>query len=278
MALLTRLLQQRHNYYRSLLLIEVLVLISLSSLQEEPRLVGVLYVVIAGVGVLLDSPLLPSHRLQTAEMGSLSARLRNQLQRILVRRRLIALAWVACVAMELLWQSVLTVNPAMAVQLCAPHLVLWLIVLPYMLWSLVSALAEEPVFNGAVLMGAAGGYLLVGFTGGIVLNSLMVLEPAAFDLPQTSSRLAAGIAHAPAVVGAAFGCLTTLGSPVLRLDHLSVLIASVAIAVVGQLYIAILIAGVLGKPRQLTAIRKAAVRRSSASHRQGVRRVRRSAR
>jgi voltage-gated potassium channel len=188
------------------------------------------------------------------------------------------MAWVACVVMEVVWQSVLTVSPDLAVHLCAPHLVLWLLLLPYMLWSLMNALAEEPVFSGPVLMGAAGGYLLVGFTGGIVLNTLMVLEPAAFDLPQTSSRLATGIAHAPTVLGAAFGCLTTLGSPVLRLDHLSVLIASVAIVVVGQLYIAILIAGVLGKPRQLAAVRKAAVRRSTASRRQGIKRVSRSRR
>ena len=278
MALLNRLLQQRHNYYRALLAIEVLVLISLSSLQRAPRLVGVIYVVISGVAVLLDSPLLPGHRLQTAEVGTLSARLRNQFQRVMVRRRLIAMAWVACVVMEMVWQAVLTVNPSLAVLLCAPHLVLWLILLPYMLWSLMNALAEEPVFSGPVLMGAAGGYLLVGFAGGIVLNSLMVLEPAAFDLPETSSRLAAGIVHAPLMLGAAFGCLTTLGSPVLRLEHLSVLIASVGIAVVGQLYIAILIAGVLGKPRQLAAVRKAAVRRSAASHSQGIRRVRRSGR
>jgi hypothetical protein len=278
MALLNRLLQQRHNYYRSLLVIEVLVLISLSSLQRAPRLVGVIYVLISGVAVLLDSPLLPRHRLKTAEVGSLSSQLRNQLQRIMVRRRLIAMVWVACVVMEVVWQTVLTVSPSLAVLLCGPHLMLWLILLPYMLWSLVSALAEEPVFSGSVLMGAAAGYLLVGFAGGIVLNSLMVFEPAAFDLPQTSSRLAAGIAHAPTVLGAAFGCLTTLGSPVLRLDHLSVLIASVGIAVVGQLYIAILIAGVLGKPRQLTAVRKAAVRRSSAGRRQAIQRVSRSRR
>ena len=174
MALLNRLLQQRHNYYRALLVIEVLVLISLSSLQRAPRLVGVIYVMISGVAVLLDSPLLPGHRLQTAEVGSLSTRLRNKLQRVMVRRRLIAIAWVAAVVMEVLWQSVLTVSPNLAVLLCGPHLVLWLILLPYMLWSLMNALAEEPVFSGPVLMGAAGGYLLVGFAGGIVLNTLMV--------------------------------------------------------------------------------------------------------
>jgi len=32
---------------------------------------------------------------------------------------------------------------------------------------LATALAEEPVFNGDLLMGAAAGYLLVGFTGGL---------------------------------------------------------------------------------------------------------------
>jgi hypothetical protein len=62
-------------------------------------------------------------------------------------------------------------------------------------------------------------------------------------------------------VGSAFGCLTTLGSPVLRLDHLTALTAAVEIAAVGQLYVAILIAGMLGKPRQLATLRKAAARR-----------------
>ena len=159
-------------------------------------------------------------------------------------------------------------------QLCAPHLLLWLILLLFLLWGLVNALAEEPVFSGPVLMGAAGGYLLVGFAGGIVLNSLLVLEPAAFDLPPSTNGLAVGIAQAPTVLGAAFGCLTTLGSPVLRLDHLSVLTASVAIAVMGQLYIAILIAGVLGKPRQLAVVRKANVRRTSTTRRQPIKRGR----
>ena len=142
MALLTRLLQQRHNYYRSLLLIEVLVLLSLSSLQQAPRLVGLIYVLISGVAVLLDSPLLPQHRLQSSDVGSLSARLRHQFRRVMLRRRLIAMAWVVCVVMEVIWQSVLTVSPNLVVHLCAPHLVLWLLLLPYMLWSLINALAE----------------------------------------------------------------------------------------------------------------------------------------
>ena len=119
------------------------------------------------------------------------------------------------------------------------------------LWSLVKALAEEPVFNGDLLMGAAAGYLLVGFTGGIVLNSLLVLDPAAFNLPAHGHALPDGIGHAPAMLGAAFASLTTIDSPVLKSGSLTSLTASVGITIVGQLYVAILIAGVLGKPRVL---------------------------
>ena len=273
--LVNRLLQQRHNYYRALLVIEVLVLISLSPLQRAPQLVGVTYLVISGVGVLLDSPLLPKHRLQPAGVGTLSARLRYRVGRAMWRRRLMVVGWLSCLVMEVLWQTALMFSPTLARQLSAPHLVLWLVLLLFLLWGLVNSLAEEPVFNGSVLMGAAAGYLLVGFTGGIVLNSLVVLEPTAFALPVQPSALPPGIAHAPTVLGAAFGCLTTLGSPALRLDHLAVLTAAMAIAVVGQLYIANLIAGVLSKPRQLAVLRKANLRRSSTTGPQRTRRPRR---
>ena len=111
-------------------------------------------------------------------------------------------------------------------------------------------MVDEPIFNGDLLMGAAAGYLLVGFTGGIVLNSLLVLEPGAFNLQAHGHALPDGIGHRPAMLGAAFASLTTVGSPVLDTGNLTSLTASVAITIVGQLYVAIMIAGVLGKPRQ----------------------------
>jgi len=52
------------------------------------------------------------------------------------------------------------------------------------------------------------------------------------------------------MLGAAFASLTTLDSPVLNTTSLT---ASVGITIVGQLYVAIMIAGVLGKPRQAQA-------------------------
>jgi hypothetical protein len=139
----------------------------------------------------------------------------------------------------------------MAVQLSALHLLIWLPLMLQQLWGVINALAEEPFFGGDLLMGAAAGYLLVGFTGGTVLNSLLVLDPAAFNLPAHGHALPDGIGHAPEVLGAAFASLTTMGSPVLKTGSLTSLTASVGITIVGQLYVAILIAGVLGKPREL---------------------------
>ena len=251
MAVLSHLLQQRHAFYRGLLAVEVLALVGLRGLQQAPRLVSVLYLVISGVGVLLDSPLLPHNRLRPTANDAMPRALGRRFEKVVLRRRQLVIYWTLALAMELVWQVALEINPIMAVQLSVLHLVVWLSLMLVVLWGLVNALAEEPVFNGDLLMGAAAGYLLVGFTGGIVLNSLLVLDPAAFNLPAHGHALPDGIGHAPAMLGAAFASLTTIGSPVLKSGSLTSLTASVGITIVGQLYVAIMIAGVLGKPRGL---------------------------
>jgi len=251
MALISSLLQQRHAFYRGLLAVEVLALVGLRGLEQAPRLVSVVYLVIAGVSVLLDSPLLPQHRLEPSLGESIPQQLKRRLRKALLRRQLVGFAWLLALLIEVIWQMALVFDPALAIQLSVVHLVVWLVLMLQLLWNLINALAEEPLFNGDLLMGAAAGYLLVGFTGGIVLNSLLVLDPAAFNLPAHGHALPDGIGHAPAMLGAAFASLTTIGSPVLKSGNLTSLTASVGITIVGQLYVAILIAGVLGKPRVL---------------------------
>ena len=251
MAVISRLLQQRHASYRGLLAVEVLALVGLRGLEQAPRLVSLVYLVIAGVAVLLDSPLLPQNRLERSVGESIPLQLKRRLQRALLRRQLVGFAWILALLIEVIWQMVLEFEPALATQLSVVHLVIWLVLMLQLLWNLINALAEEPLFNGDLLMGAAAGYLLVGFTGGIVLNSLLVLDPAAFNLQDHGHALPDRIGHAPAMLGAAFASLTTIGSPVLKNGNLTSLTASVGITIVGQLYVAILIAGVLGKPRTL---------------------------
>ena len=264
MTVLTALLKQRHTYYRNLLIVEVIALIGLRALQQAPQLVSLVYLVISGVGVLVDTPLLPGNRLTPQlNRNPLPVRGQERMQRIFQRRLWLAKGWLIAAAVELGWQASLLLSPAVAVQLSVLHMVVWLALLLFVLWALMNALAEEPTFSGSLLMGAAAGYLLIGFTGGIVLNSLLVLDPAAFHLaPGIHPQLPAGIAHAPQMLGAAFGSLTTLGSTALNPQSLTSVSASVGITIIGQLYVAILIAGVLGKPRQLAAVRKAAHRRS----------------
>ena len=251
MAVISRLLQQRHASYRGLLAVEVLALVGLRGLEQAPRLVSLVYLVIAGVAVLLDSPLLPQNRLERSVGESIPLQLNRRLQKALLRRQVVGFAWILALLIEVIWQTALVFDPALATQLSVVHLVIWLVLMLQLLWNLINALAEEPLFNGDLLMGATAGYLLVGFTGGIVLNSLLVLDPAAFNLQDHGHALPDGIGHAPAMLGAAFASLTTIGSPVLKNGNLTSLTASVGITIVGQLYVAILIAGVLGKPRTL---------------------------
>jgi hypothetical protein len=52
--------------------------------------------------------------------------------------------------------------------------------------------------------------------------------------------------------------LTTVGTTVLNTSHVAGQVVTTVITVVGQLYVAILIAGILGKPRQQAADRRAA--------------------
>ena len=260
MTVVSALLRQRHNFYSVLLIVEVLALIGLRPLQQAPQLVSVVYLLIGGVPVLLDSPLLPQNRLSPQWRNAVIPQTdHHHLQRAIRRRRWLQYSWLGAAGVEVLWQLSLLLLPVVAVQLSVLHVAVWLALMLYVLWTLMGALAEEPVFNGALLMGAAAGYLLIGFTGGIVLNSLLVLDPAAFSLSGTAhNNLPAAIAYAPEMLGAAFGSLTTLGSSVLNEKSLTSVSASVGITVVGQLYVAILIAGVLGKPRHIADVRKAA--------------------
>jgi hypothetical protein len=192
MAVLSHLLQQRHASYRGLLAVEVLALVGLRGLQQAPRLVSVVYLVISGVGVLAGFTLLPHNRLRPTASDAMPRALGRRFEKVVLRRRQVVIYWTLAVAMELVWQVALEINPSMAVQLSVLHLLVW-------------------------------------------LSLMLVLDPAAFNLPTHGHALPDGIGPCPGHAMSAFSSLT----------------ASVGITIVGQLYVAILIAGVLGKPRVL---------------------------
>jgi hypothetical protein len=101
-----------------------------------------------------------------------------------------------------------------------------------------------------VVMGAASGYMLVGLAGGVLLTALWVLDPASFNLsalPPVSSPSVPIGAMGPALMAASFTMLTTVGTTVLNTSHVAGQVVTIVITVVGQLYVAILIALILGR-------------------------------
>jgi hypothetical protein len=100
------------------------------------------------------------------------------------------------------------------------------------------------------VLGAASGYLLVGIAGGVLLTALWVMHPTAFEpsaLPQFAVPLASPLPVAPALMAAAFGLLTTVGTGVLAPPDVSGQVVASVITIAGQLYVAILIALILGR-------------------------------
>jgi hypothetical protein len=131
--------------------------------------------------------------------------------------------------------------------------IVWLVFLSLAVLRKVKTLTREPFVTVSVVMGAASGYLLVGMAGGLLLTALWVLDPAAFELtslPAVGSTAALpNVSVAPALMAASFTMLTTIGTTVLKTSHVGGQVVTTVITVVGQLYVAILIALILGRFR-----------------------------
>lgn len=157
------------------------------------------------------------------------------------------------IALELIWHLALTAQPALGRVLTIPHVIVWLVFLSLAVIRKVKTLNREPFVTVSVVMGAASGYMLVGLAGGLLLTALWVLDPSAFDLtalPAVGSITAPpNVVVAPALMAAAFTMLTTIGTTVLKTSHVGGQVVTTVITVVGQLYVAILIALILGRFR-----------------------------
>jgi hypothetical protein len=102
-------------------------------------------------------------------------------------------------------------------------------------------------------MGAAAGYLLIGYFGALLLNTLLLWQPEAFNLallPPAVDPLREPTRTFPALLMASLGSLTTTGTSITLPNQLLGSTASLVIALLGQLYVAVLIALVLGRFRQ----------------------------
>jgi hypothetical protein len=154
------------------------------------------------------------------------------------------------IALEGIWHLALAFDPPLGRIVTVPHVIAWLVFFLLAVMRKVRTLVREPFVTLAVVMGATSGYLLVGIAGGVMLVALWVLQPAAFDpgaLPVLASAHSDAVAMAPALMAASFEILTTVGSSALRSGNVTGQVITVVVTISGQLYIAILIALILGR-------------------------------
>jgi hypothetical protein len=156
----------------------------------------------------------------------------------------------AAIGMEMLWLLTLFTDTSLALQMTIPHLLIWGLFIGLFMVRSVRSLMLETDVNALVVMGAAANYLLIGYLGGFLLHTLLLWDQNAF-VPELVTPSLQPTLHPlrarPAMVLASFASLTTLGTPVARPQALAVTTACLAIALVGQLFVAVLIALILGR-------------------------------
>ena len=128
------------------------------------------------------------------------------------------------------------------------HVVAWIAFFGLYLFRMVRALVREPYVTTSVVMGAAFGYLLIGFSGGIILDALAYLRPDSFaplqDVYSSSDGL---ILKLPQMIMGSFGYLTSVGVTMVVPVSLAAQMICTLITIAGQLYIAIMIGLMLGR-------------------------------
>ena len=169
------------------------------------------------------------------------------------RKRLFYGLGIAAIVSEIAWLFVLLTDASLAQHLAILHLLIWGLFIATFLLREVKALMLEPYVTLAVVMGAAAGYLLIGYLGAFLLHTLQLWQPEAFDVSQMTPGLDPSLHPLrvfPSMVVASFQSLTTTGGPMARPGYLLPSTGSLVITLAGQLYLAVLIALVLGRFHQ----------------------------
>lgn len=159
----------------------------------------------------------------------------------------------SAIIFEVVWLACMVHLPALAKHLTLFHLLLWALFIGVFIERKVRSLMLEPYVTVYVLMGACSGYLLIGYAGGFLLHSLMIWHPAAVDpayLPAGIDPVAHPLKVFPAMVSASFEALTTLSNGISRPGDLGSRVCCLRIAILGQLYVAMLIGLILGRFHQ----------------------------
>lgn len=227
-------LRLRHRGYIALLIAQVIFLLLLPVAERYPAFQSVLNISLAGVLLGLVSRYTQIKRLNSFFFG----------------------LGIFAIALEVIWRLSLDLLPALAHWLTPLHVFAWILFYFMSILRLIKSLIREPFVTVAVVMAAVEGYLLIGVAGGVLMTAMLEMHPAAFDFNiLTNGDMTHGLVHtpnavslfSPVLMAASFNLLTTVGSGVVNSGDTTSQVVVTIITVSGQLYVAILIALILGR-------------------------------
>ena len=222
-------IRRRHAGYRNLLAAELLILALQPVCFHWPLLNPLLAILLAALilATLTRFSMLRSSRQRATALG------------------------VTAIVLELAWIVLARLSVTMPLWINLLHLAVWLLYLGSTVLRMIRNLIQEPYVTISVVMGAASGYLLIGYSGGLLLYSLWLLNPASFTLligaSGSDTSALTLLSSFPSMMLGAFGFLTTAGTSLIQTRSLAAEAATTLITVTGQLYVAILIALVLSR-------------------------------
>ncbi len=226
--------RRRHRFYRRLLFLCLLVMLSLA-FPQTLRLAG-------SVGYFLIT------LLTTVELGGFLA---GAVERDWGDRLYLALGGANLVA-QLYW----LLTPEARRLSGVPLLLITTLFIGWSLVRLVRTLGREPRATRSVVVGAVAGYLLLGLSGGLVLSVLETIQPGSFLANTADGQAAIVRSHAGVAAHSvweldfarinyfAFVSLTTTGYGDITPALPPARMASVVLGIAGPLYIAVIL-GVL---------------------------------
>jgi hypothetical protein len=106
--------------------------------------------------------------------------------------------------------------------------------------KIVSQLLKVKVVDATAIMGAVGGYLLIGLAGSFINAFINVLDPTAFSDPSLSKSVYSFVYYT-------FVTYTTLGYGDILPESSQARSISILISISGQIYLTILMAILVGK-------------------------------
>ena len=229
-------LRLRHRGYSALLIAQIIFLILLPVAERYPALQSCLNIALASILLGLVSRYTQIKKLNSFFFG----------------------LGILAISLEVIWRFSLGFFPAVGHWLTPVHVFIWILFFMLSILRLIKSLIREPFVTVEVVMAAVDGYLLIGVAGGVLLTATLEMHPAAFDINVlTNSNAYDGLGNisnpvsvfSPVLMATAFNILTTVGTGVVSSGDTTSQVIVTIITVSGQLYIAILIAFILGRSR-----------------------------